>query len=115
MPSTELVLASKLFSIVVNVVGGGGPTVSQTKTYADAEDAEFQLGADLEERGGMACCGIKLALVLRRGDMVLGGSRHPACPELLPVCVDCSSDVAHQMPVGVTLCVCVLNGEHRPC
>ena len=26
---------------------------SQTKAYADAEDAEFQLAADLEERGGM--------------------------------------------------------------
>lgn len=26
----------------------------QSKAYADAEDAEFQLGADLEERGGMA-------------------------------------------------------------
>lgn len=25
----------------------------QSKAYADAEDAEFQLGADLEERGGM--------------------------------------------------------------
>lgn len=24
----------------------------QSKAYADAEDAEFQLGADLEERGG---------------------------------------------------------------
>lgn len=24
----------------------------QSKGYADAEDAEFQLGADLEERGG---------------------------------------------------------------
>lgn len=26
----------------------------QSKAYADAEDAEFQLGADLEERGGMS-------------------------------------------------------------
>lgn len=25
----------------------------QAKGYADAEDAEFQLGADLEERGGV--------------------------------------------------------------
>lgn len=28
----------------------------QAIAYADAEDAEFQLGADLEERGGMARC-----------------------------------------------------------
>lgn len=27
--------------------------ILQSKSYADAEDAEFQLGADLEERGGM--------------------------------------------------------------
>lgn len=63
----------------MNVVGDGGPTVSQTKAYADAEDAEFQLGADLEERGGMVVCCMLYAVALccRAG---LAEGRAPCLP-----------------------------------
>lgn len=67
MPSAEFALLRNHFYRCVNVVGDGRPAISQTKAYADAEDAEFQLGADLEERGGMARCGTKLRYWSCRG------------------------------------------------
>ncbi|CAM9139716.1 unnamed protein product [Ectocarpus fasciculatus] len=41
----------------------------QTKAYADAEDAEFQLGADLEERGAVYVAGVNSSGQLGLGDL----------------------------------------------
>jgi alpha-tubulin suppressor-like RCC1 family protein len=89
----------------------------QARAHADAADAEFELGADLEERGSVYVVGTNASGQLGLGD-VLPRQYFTVVPDTRGAGV-CYVTAGYDITFGVTedhdvlVCCCILNRAYR--